>query len=74
MHARLPAVLYAWFAIDLLLALAPPLHWALSGSAPVLGVPRVLLYLFGTSAFIAASVVTAYLCDPSMWAADRERR
>ena len=49
-----------WFAVDAVLALMPPLHWAAGGSAPILGVPRVLLYLFGVSAFIAASVIAAY--------------
>lgn len=60
---HLPVFIRLWFATDLMLALLPPLHWSLGDGTPVLGTPRVLVYLFGSSAFIAASVVAAYVCD-----------
>lgn len=63
MASRLPMIVKAWFALDLLLALFPPIHWWASGGDPVFGVPRVLFYVYGTSAFIAASVVAAYVTD-----------
>jgi hypothetical protein len=74
MSLRLPIAIQLWFALDILLALFPPLHWAVGGGAPVLGVPETLLYLFGTSLFIAASVVAAYVSDPSIRAAAPEAR
>ena len=61
MRSSLPAYVKAWFAADLFLALFPPLHWAARGPDPLFGAPLALLYVFGTSAFIAASVVVAYL-------------
>lgn len=63
MNKAPPTFIRLWFAADLVLALLPPLHWAAGGATPLLGMPRVLVYLFGTSAFIAASVVAAYLQD-----------
>ena len=60
MTRPLPLFIRLWFAADALLALLPPLHWVAGGSAPILGVPRVLLYLFGVSAFVSASIVAAY--------------
>lgn len=69
-RAALPPFLQAWFGLDLILALLPPLHWWASGPAPILGVPRVLVYLFGTSLVIVASVVVAY--QTTMDASDRE--
>lgn len=61
MPSALPTYLKLWFAADLILALFPPLHWAARGHDPVLGAPVALLYIFGTSVFIALSVVVAYL-------------
>lgn len=60
MRSSLPAYVKLWFAGDLFLALFPPLHWAARGPDPIFGVPLALLYVFGTSVFIAASVVVAY--------------
>lgn len=59
---HLPLFIRLWFAADLLLGLFPPLHWSVSGGT-VLGVPSALVYLFGSSLFIAASVVVAYVVD-----------
>ncbi|GEO99474.1 hypothetical protein [Methylobacterium haplocladii] len=61
----LPRFIQAWFALDLILALLPPLHWHFGVAEPVLGVPTTLAYLWGASLFIAASVVAAYLADPA---------
>ncbi len=66
MRAPLPLFIRIWFGLDLCLALFPPLHWAASGTEPIFGVPRPLFYLYGTSVFIAASVVVAYLSDRSL--------
>jgi hypothetical protein len=63
MRVPLPLFVRLWFGLDLCLALFPPLHWAASGTEAIFGVPRPLFYLYGTSLFIAASVVVAYLCD-----------
>ena len=65
MSKPLPLLIRLWFLADALLALLPPLHVAANGAAPIGGVPGVIAYLFGTSAFITASVVAAYLFDPS---------
>ena len=59
----LPLPIVLWFLADAVLALTPQMHHLASGSAPFLGVPRVLAYLLGTSAFTAASVVVAFLVD-----------
>lgn len=61
MQPSLPTYLKLWFAADLALALFPPIHWAAHGKDPVFGAPVALLYIYGLSAFIALSVVVAYL-------------
>jgi hypothetical protein len=66
MGSQLPTFVKVWFAIDLVLALFPPVHWALSGSAPILGIPRVLFYIYGTSFITAASIVAAYFADRTL--------
>ena len=66
MRTQLPMFVKAWFALDLFLALFPPLHWTASGFDAIFGVPRALLYLFGTSLVIALSVVVAYFSDSSL--------
>lgn len=66
MRQSLPLFVKVWFALDLFLALFPPLHWGVSRSEPVFGIPAALLYLFGLSLFMAASVVVAYFSDDSL--------
>jgi hypothetical protein len=61
MQPTLPIYLKIWFAADLVLALFPPIHWAARGDDPIFGAPLALVYIYGTSAFIALSVVVAYL-------------
>ncbi len=63
MGSQLPLFVRAWFVVDLVLALFPPVHWAMSGADPILGLPRSLFYIFGVSFVIAASVVAAYFSD-----------
>ena len=65
MSKPLPLLIRLWFLADAVLALTPQLHHLASDGAPILGVPRVLAYLFGVSAFISASVVAAYFADPA---------
>lgn len=53
-----------WFALDAVLALAPPLYWAASGwTDSVLGVPGALFYFLAVNALITASLVFAYLVE-----------
>lgn len=66
MRSELPVFIKIWFAVDLVLALFPPVHWAMSGADPIFGIPSALLYTFGTSFVIAASVVAAYFSDRSL--------
>lgn len=73
MQSSLPAYIKLWFAADLLLALFPPLHWAVRGADPIFGAPVALLYVFGTSVFIALSVVAAYLAGRRTSASGRGR-
>jgi hypothetical protein len=63
MRPQLPMLVKAWFALDLLLVLSPPLHWMASGADPMLGLPRSLVYLAAVCTFIASSVVVAYAAD-----------
>lgn len=54
----------AWFAIDAIVALAPPIYWAADGQmAPVLGVPAAVFYFVAVAVCIAASIVAAYTVE-----------
>lgn len=66
MRSRLPLFVKVWFAVDLFLALFPPVHWAVSDAEPVAGVPMSLVYLGLTGLCIMLSVVVAYFCDDSL--------
>ena len=66
MGSQLPVFVKVWFVIDVVLALFPPVHWAMSGSDPILGIPRVLFYIYGTSFVTAASIVAAYFADRTL--------
>ncbi len=57
---KISALIRGWFAIDCALVLLPPLSWQVAPSSRIAGAPFVLAYLFGTSVFIAASIVCAY--------------
>ncbi|MGX9981615.1 hypothetical protein [Methylobacterium fujisawaense] len=55
-----------WFALDAVVALAPPLYWAADGrTTPVAGVPIALCYFLTVSLCITASLIAAYLLDTS---------
>lgn len=54
----------AWFVVDAIVALAPPLYWAFDGSStPIYGVPASVLYFVAVSVCIAASIVAAYVAE-----------
>lgn len=50
-----------WFLADVVVALAPPLHWAAgNGKLWFSGLPVSLIYFCGSGAFIAASILFAH--------------
>ncbi len=54
----------AWFALDAILGLFPPLYWAASGPNPyILGLPLSVFYFVAVGLFISASLVVAYFVD-----------
>ncbi|HEX2842688.1 hypothetical protein [Hyphomicrobium sp.] len=54
----------AWFALDVVVALAPPLYWAVDGkTTPILGLPASVFYFIAVAVFITASIVAAYLTE-----------
>ncbi len=65
MFSRLPLPIRIWFVLDIALALLLPIHWWLGVAEPLFGLPRVLVYLWGTMLFVSASVVAAYFADPT---------
>lgn len=53
-----------WFVLDAIVALAPPLYWAVDGkTAPIAGIPTALFYFLAVSLCITASLIAAYLLD-----------
>ena len=61
----------AWFFVDAIVALAPPLYWAFDGNrTPVFGVPIVVLYFVAVSTCIAVSIIAAYLAEAFRGEAD----
>ena len=63
-RAALPRWVVAWFVLDFVAALAPPLYWAFDGDrSPVFGVPAAVFYFIAVSIFITASIVAAYLAE-----------
>lgn len=55
-----------WFALDAIVALAPPLYWAADGrTMSIAGVPAALFYFLAVSVCITASLIAAYLLDAS---------
>ena len=58
------AAIKLWFLLDVVVALAPPLYWAMDGDmTPIAGVPAALCYFLAVNVFITASLVAAYLLD-----------
>jgi hypothetical protein len=59
-----PRWVTAWFVVDAIVALAPPLYWAFDGgSTPIYGVPAAVLYFVAVSTSIAVSIVAAYTAE-----------
>jgi hypothetical protein len=46
----------------------------MGGSDPILGIPRVLFYIYGTSFITAASIVAAYFADRTLPSQQAEGR
>lgn len=60
------AAIKLWFLLDVVVALAPPLYWAMDGDmTPIAGVPAALFYFLAVNVFITGSLVAAYLVDPA---------
>lgn len=54
----------AWFMVDAVVALAPPLYWSFDGdSTPILGVPAAVLYFVAVATCITGSIVAAYAAE-----------
>jgi hypothetical protein len=52
------------FVIEGLLAMFPPVHWAMSGETPViLGLPLSVFYFIALGALISASIVAIYAVE-----------
>ena len=61
---HLPRWVALWFVLDALVALAPPLHWAVSGQRElILGLPLAVFYFVAVEVFISASLVAAFCVD-----------
>lgn len=59
-------VIVAWFALDAIVGLFPPIYWAASGADPhVVGLPLSVFYFVAVGLFISASLVVAYFLDES---------
>lgn len=59
-----PRWVVLWFVLDAVVALAPPLHWAVSEQRfPVLGLPIVVFYFVAVGVFISASLIAAFCVD-----------
>ena len=53
-----------WFILDAIVALAPPIYWAVDGNrTALLGLPAVVTYFVAVAVFITASIVVAYLAE-----------
>jgi hypothetical protein len=56
----------AWFALDAIVALAPPIYWAANGqTAPIFGLPTAVFYFVAVAVCITASIVVAYAVEAS---------
>ena len=60
-----------WFALDAILALFPPVYWAMSGVRPnIFGLPLSLFYFASLGLFITMSLVVAYFLDEDVQGED----
>lgn len=53
----------AWFTLNTIVALCPPLYWSLDGTIEAVGLPMTLFYFLAVCLSISASIVYAYFCD-----------
>lgn len=59
-----PRWVTAWFVIDAVVALAPPLYWAVDGDrTPILGVPAAVFYFVAVAICITASIIAAFWAE-----------
>lgn len=59
-----PRWVTAWFILDAVVALAPPLYWAFDGDRePILSVPGAVLYFLAVATCITFSIVAAYSAE-----------
>lgn len=55
-----------WFTLNAVLALCPPLYWAIGESDKnIIGLPVTLIYFLAICLSISCSIVYAYSCDLS---------
>jgi len=72
MHKGRPPWVSLWFIGDAIVALAPPLHWAVDGAIhPILGIPAVVFYFIVVGAIISASIMAAYRAEASSGTLER---
>ncbi len=63
-HVTRAPWIVAWFSLDAIVALAPPLYWAVDGkTTPVIGLPAAVFYFVAVGVCISASIVAAYLAE-----------
>lgn len=54
----------AWFLLDAVVALAPPLYWLVDGEmTPILGLPAAVFYFIAVAVCITASIIAAYRAE-----------
>lgn len=54
----------AWFILDAILGLFPPIYWLLGAPKPIVfGLPCSVVYYIALGAFITASLLVAYWDD-----------
>lgn len=54
----------AWFLLDAVVALAPPIYWAANGEmTPILGLPAAVFYFVAVAVCITASIIAAYWAE-----------
>ncbi len=61
----------AWFVLDAIVTLFPPLYWLAGGPRPtLLGLPCSVIYFIGAGIFVTASLLAAYWDDERRGAFD----
>jgi uncharacterized membrane protein (DUF485 family) len=69
---RLPLWISVWFVLDAIVALAPPLYWAVDGkTTPILGLPTGIFYFVAVGIFVGTSIIAAYWAEAAAGEFDR---